>query len=68
MSLQTGNRVSRRRWTEKPATQAVIDRVHELANTEAHAPLTDDPFLFEWARNVPILDFVPPEASPGSPG
>jgi hypothetical protein len=47
MSLQTGKQVSRRRWNELPVTQAVIDRVHALANAEANAPLVNDPFLFE---------------------
>ena len=56
MSLQTGQRISRRSWTEKPATPAVIERVHALANGENHALLVDDPFFFEWATNRPIID------------
>jgi hypothetical protein len=38
MSLQTGQRISRRSWTEKPATPTVIERVHAIvANGENHA-------------------------------
>eukprot|EP00980_Cylindrotheca_fusiformis_P023979 scaffold11278_cov103-Cylindrotheca_fusiformis.AAC.1 len=56
LSLQMGRRIKRSRWTEKPITEEVIQRVHTLANAEANAALRDDPFLFEWAPNLPIAD------------
>eukprot|EP00980_Cylindrotheca_fusiformis_P014198 scaffold3734_cov176-Cylindrotheca_fusiformis.AAC.1 len=56
LSLQTGRRIKRSRWTEKPITEEVIQRVHTLANAEANAALQDDLFLFEWAPNLPIAD------------
>eukprot|EP00980_Cylindrotheca_fusiformis_P017791 scaffold5611_cov107-Cylindrotheca_fusiformis.AAC.1 len=56
LSLQTGRRIKRSRWTEKPITEEVIQHVHTLANAEANAALRDDPFLFEWAPNLPIAD------------
>jgi len=54
MSLQTGRKVTRRDWTRLPITDAVIDRVHELANVAANAE--PDAFLHEWQPNVPIID------------
>jgi hypothetical protein len=67
MSLQTGKQISRRRWTEKPATPAVITRVHDLANAEANAPLLDDPFQFNWTPDLPIIDIPHLEAPPVPP-
>ena len=58
LSLQTGRKVSRHWWQELPTTPEVIERVHALADHErdADANALPDPFLFEWAPNVPIND------------
>ena len=55
LSLDTGARVTRQQWTELPITQAVIDRVEELAEQQDQ-PLIDGELVFEWAPNIPIID------------
>ena len=55
LSLDTGARVTRQQWTELPITQAVIDRVEELAEQQDQ-PLIDGELVFEWAPNMPIID------------
>ena len=54
MSLRSGALITRRRWTEKPITNDVIARVHELARADH-----DDSFLYEWAPNQPIIPDIP---------
>ena len=52
MSLTTGRRLTRNRWTELPMPQDVIDRVHTLARrSRANRDL-----LFEWRDGTPIQD------------
>lgn len=48
MSLQTGARVSRARWTTLTLTADTVARVHQLADAEHNHPIpVPDPFLFE---------------------
>jgi len=56
LSLTTGKRISRRRWTELPMTDAVINRVHTLALAEHPQAAHANNFVFEWAANNPIVD------------
>jgi hypothetical protein len=62
LSLDTGKRVSRRRWTELPITTNVIACVHACVHALAIAERTHDPnapnFHFEWAPNQPLADIV----------
>jgi hypothetical protein len=54
MSLKTGKRLSRRKWTELPTTQEVIDQVHALAINEDKDVEDDEPtidFKFSWDHN-----------------
>ena len=52
LSLKTGHRIDRRRWTELPMPSEVIDRVHALARrNKAGNGLT-----FGWRDGSPILD------------
>jgi hypothetical protein len=65
LSLDTGKRISRRRWTELPITEEIINRVHQLAlNERNHNPQAPN-FLFEWTPNVPIADAI--EQNPEQP-
>jgi Reverse transcriptase (RNA-dependent DNA polymerase) len=48
MSLTTGARLSRRRWTELPTTDAVITRVHELALLESTYDADAPDFQYTW--------------------
>jgi Reverse transcriptase (RNA-dependent DNA polymerase) len=57
MSLATGKRISRRRWTELPYTQEVIDRVHALAIMEATYDAEVPDFQFTWGDGNPIEDY-----------
>jgi hypothetical protein len=56
MSLATGKRISRRRWTELPFTQEVIDRVNAIALMEATYDADVPDFQFAWGNNDPIED------------
>ena len=56
LSLVTGKRISRRRWTELPITDDAIQRVHELALIEKDPQPANQHFQFSWGPNLPILD------------
>jgi hypothetical protein len=58
LSLATGKRISRRRWTELPCTEDVIDRVHTIALAEATYDAEVPDFQFSWGTNDPINDDV----------
>lgn len=55
LSLETGSIRHSTSWTELPITQAVIDRVHEIADDEKGNNGLND-FVFEWAPGQLILD------------
>jgi len=62
MSLNTGKRLSRRKWTELPMTDEVIAQVHAVAINEDKDEDKDEPtvdFQFSWDRqhNHPIEPF-----------
>jgi hypothetical protein len=56
MSLATGKRISRRRWTELPVTEEIIERVHDIALMEATYDADVPDFQFAWGANDPIED------------
>jgi hypothetical protein len=56
MSLASGKRISRRRWTEVPFTQEVIDCVNAIALMEATYDADVPDFQFAWGNNDPIED------------
>jgi hypothetical protein len=58
LSLDTGKRVSRRRWTELPITDDIIARLHALALSEQTYDPNAPKFLFEWAPTIPIADIA----------
>ena len=54
MSLKTGKRLRRRKWTELPTTDEVIEQVHAFAinedrSVEDYEPTID--FNFSWDRD-----------------
>jgi hypothetical protein len=55
MSLETGQRIHRYRWTRLPISKEVIDRVNKLANNE-NQPLVATNFKYEWERGTDIND------------
>jgi hypothetical protein len=56
MSLFSGKRLHSYNWHELPIDDAVIDRVHELADIENQPPLIDGMPIFEWSIGDPIAD------------
>jgi hypothetical protein len=56
LSLVTGKRINRRRWTQLPITDAIIARVHELALAESDYDLKASNFVFGWDLNMPFTD------------
>jgi hypothetical protein len=58
MALDTGQVISRRRWTELPMKKEVITRVHKLALAEkGKAPVgVTPPFQYAWGQNDPVYD------------
>ena len=62
MSLRTGKRLRRRKWTELPTTEEVIKQVRALAINENKSEEDDEPttdFNFSWDKenNHPIEPF-----------
>ena len=62
MSLRTGKRSRRRKWTELPTTEEVIKQVHAFAINEKKSEEDDEPtidFNFSWDKdnNQPIEPF-----------
>ena len=59
LSLETGKQISRHQFRQLPITDEIINKVHALASVDdsTQEPPAPDPFLFEWAPHVPILDF-----------
>jgi hypothetical protein len=69
LSLTTGEQISRRRFTELPMTDAIINRVHDIARAEKHAvPLGHPEFVFAWADGQPIYDVPLDDPVPPPPG
>ena len=66
LSLASGARVSRHRWTALPMTDTAIARVEALALHERQPLVQDRGLVVEWRPDQPIddaeydLDFVPP--------
>ena len=56
LSLVTGARICRRRWTELPTTKAIIARVHELTLAEPTYDAEVPDFQFTWGENDPVDD------------
>ena len=62
LSLATGHRVTRRRWSELPITDAVLARVTTLALREHPTAVINPPptlFPFAWGPHQPIVDLPP---------
>ena len=62
MSLRTGKRLRRRKWTELPKTEEVIKQVHAFAINKNKSEEDDEPtieFNFSWDKdnNQPIETF-----------
>ena len=53
MSLDTGKKILRSKWTELPMTDEIVNRVHEIALQE-NRNAAADPFDFFYAPNQPI--------------
>ena len=54
MSLKTGKILRRRKWTELPTTDEVIEQVHAFAINEDRSEEDDEPtidFNFSWDRD-----------------
>jgi hypothetical protein len=70
LSLASGFRVSRHRWTALPMTDTAIDRVEALASQEGQPLIQECGLVVEWRPDQPIADdeydrdFVPPRAAP----
>jgi hypothetical protein len=61
MSLATGKQISRRRWTELPITEEIIERVHTITLMEATYDDNVPDFQFSWGVNDPIDDPEDPD-------
>ena len=59
LNLNTGKLVQRRRYTDLPITQSVIERVKQLAISTGQPPMVQDGLLFEWGESDPITDDDP---------
>ena len=70
MSLATGARISRHRWTELPATDTAIARVEAIALHDGQPLIQDSGIVVEWRPDQPIddseydSDYQPPNAAP----
>ncbi|KAI2502776.1 Reverse transcriptase (RNA-dependent DNA polymerase) [Fragilaria crotonensis] len=66
LSLASGCRVSRHRWTALPMTDIAIARVETLALHEKQPLIQEDGLVVEWRPNQPVdvdeydRDYVPP--------
>jgi hypothetical protein len=56
MSLATGARLSRHRWTELPITDTAIARVEAIAKNEDQPLVQDSGLVIEWRPDHPIDD------------
>lgn len=56
MSLTTGERLHRHKWTELPVTQAVIEAVEGMAEAQGQPRVVGGLLKFEWRPNAPIED------------
>jgi len=58
MSLVTGKRLSRHKWTDIPMTNAVISAVEAMAEKEGQSLIKGGVPLFEWRPNASVEDFL----------
>ena len=56
LSLATGARISRHKWTELPITDTAIARVEALAANEGQPLIQEQGLVVEWAPGQPIDD------------
>ena len=59
MFQRTGRMIHAEQWIELHVNYNVVQRVHELADTDGIPDMVGGQYLFEWEPGIPILDGYP---------